>query len=175
MQETHLISDEEIPKKLSNFDHLYHILATHATADDKGAGIILFINKTEVLVTTEELHPGRLLFAQVQNKITNEFTNIFSFYGKSHAPKKEIINIISKISQKVIQNNLGNVIVCGDFNFVTSLLDRNSNAFTSMDNNYRYELVKYQINLVPIDSFRVTNPKKRLYTYTQQMVRLEQD
>ena len=71
VQETHLISDEEIPKRLSNFDHLYHILATHATPDDKGAGIILFINKTEVLVTTEELHPGRLLFAQVQNKITN--------------------------------------------------------------------------------------------------------
>ena len=32
-----------------------------------------------VLVTTEELHPGRLLFAQVQNKITNEFSNIFLF------------------------------------------------------------------------------------------------
>ena len=35
-----------------------------------------------------------------------------------------------------------------------------------MDNNYRYEWGKCQINLGLIDSFRVTNPKRRLYTYT---------
>ena len=56
--------------------------------------------------------------------------------------------------------------MCGDFNFVTSLLDRNSSSFTSIDNNYRYEWGKCQLDLGLIDAFRVTNPKRRCYTYT---------
>ena len=53
IQETHLGADDEIPRKLLHFDHLYHILATHAKPDDKGAGILLFINKTENLIKHE--------------------------------------------------------------------------------------------------------------------------
>ena len=54
----------------------------------------------------------------------------------------------------------------GDFNFVTSLLDRNSSSFTSIDNYYRYEWGKCQLDLGLIDAFRVTNPKCGYYTYT---------
>ena len=166
IQETHLKTDDQIPNKLKNFGHLYHILSTHAPENDNGAGIILFINKTEELIEQEELYPGRLLYAKIQNKVTSEVRNIFSFYAKSKATKIEIKNIMSTILNKVKNNNLSGIILCGDFNFVTSLLDRNSSTFTSVDNNYRHEWGKIQLELELIDCFRVTNPKRRYYTYT---------
>ena len=72
LQETHLISDREIPKKFHNFDHLYHVLSSHATEHDKGAGILLFINKTEDILESENLHPGRLLYTKTKNKTSGD-------------------------------------------------------------------------------------------------------
>ena len=112
VRETHLTSHDEISKKLKNFDHLYHILATHATPEDKRAGILLFINKTENLLKSEELHTGRRLYAQTQNKITNDIKNIFSFYAKSHTTKADVKCIFEKIRKLVCENELKNV--CGD-------------------------------------------------------------
>ena len=61
IQETHLRNDEEIPAKFKDYSHLYHIISAHATEEDKGAGILLFINKTEEILGSETLYPGRLL------------------------------------------------------------------------------------------------------------------
>ena len=165
VQETHLLNDNEIPQRLKNFDHLYHIVPSHACQNDKGAGILIFINKTEDIIETEELVPGRLVYVKYQNKNTSEIKNLFSFYGKSHATSNEIKAHISKMNDKISENHLVNVLLCGDFNFVTSLLDRNSSHFTSVDNNYRQEWAKFQLNIGLIDAFRVTSPKKRQYTY----------
>ena len=68
VQETHLLNDNEIPQRLKNFDHLYHILPSHACQNDKGAGILIFINKTEDIIETEELAPGRLVYSQVSEQ-----------------------------------------------------------------------------------------------------------
>ena len=38
LHETHLFSDEDIPKKLLDFSHAYHIISSHAKADDRGGG-----------------------------------------------------------------------------------------------------------------------------------------
>ena len=70
------------------------------------------------------------------------------------------------IEDKVSDGDLEGILILGDFNFVTSLNDRNSSAFNSVDNNYRHDWEKLQVNLSLIDTFRVTNPKKRLYTYS---------
>ena len=57
--------------------------------------------------------------------------------------------------------------VCGDFNFVTSTNDRNTNNFTQTDKIYKglWEDLQNKYNLV--DSFRFSNPKRRLYTFIQ--------
>jgi exonuclease III len=130
IQETHLLNDNENPQRLKNFDHLYHIVPSHACQNDKGAGILIFINKTEDIIETEELVPGRLVYVKYQNKNTSEIKNLFSFYGKSHATSNEIKAHISKMNDKISENHLVNVLLCGDFNFVTSLLDRNSSHFS---------------------------------------------
>ena len=88
---------------------------------------------------SEELHTGRLLYAQTQNKITNDIKNIFSFYAKSHTTKADVKCIFEKIRKLVCENEFKNVIICGDFNFVTSLLDWNTNKFTSVDSLYKSE------------------------------------
>ena len=165
LQETHLISDREIPKKFHNFDHLYHVLSSHATEHDKGAGILLFINKTEDILESESLHPGRLLYTKTKNKTSGDIKNVFSFYGKSQTSKYNIKNMLAKISNRISENHLENVMVIGDFNFVTSPLDRNNSQFSGVDNNYRHEWTKLQLECGLTDAFRVSNPKKRAYTY----------
>ena len=42
------------------------------------------------------------------------------------------------IEDKVNDGDLEGIIILGDFNFVTSLNDRNSSACNSVDNNYRH-------------------------------------
>ena len=58
--------------------------------NDNGAGIILLINKTKELIEQEELYSGRLLYVKIQNKVTSEVRNIFSFYAKSKSTRIEI-------------------------------------------------------------------------------------
>ena len=76
LHETHLNKDEDIPK--------------NASEDDRGAGILIFINKTEEVVDKEEIVPGSLLFVKIKNKTSGLERNIFSFYAKSHAHSTEI-------------------------------------------------------------------------------------
>jgi len=166
LHETHLISDNDIPKKLLNYSHIYTTISSHAREDDKGAGILIFINKTEEIVDSEEIFPGRLLFVKIKNKASGLERNIFSFYAKSHAHTNEIKRYMSAIHDKISDEGLSGILVVGDFNFVTSLLDRNSSSFTATDNMYRHEWQKIEIVLGLSDSFRITNPKRRLYSYT---------
>lgn len=166
LQETRLQNDSDIPKALKNYKHLYHIIGSHAKNDDKGAGILMFVNKTEEILESEEICPGRLIYLKIQNKVTLEQKNIFSFYGKSHASSNEIKGYVSAIINKVSTNILNNIIILGDLNFVTSTLDRNSNTYTAADIMYKNEWNKLEIQLGMMDSFRVTNPKRRFYTYT---------
>ena len=70
------------------------------------------------------------------------------------------------IKQAIIEVNLNNIVVIGDFNFVTSLLDRNSGNYTVSDNLYRHEWQKLEVSVGLLDSFRVTNPKRRVYSNT---------
>ena len=165
IQETHLRNDEEIPAKFKDYSHLYHIISAHATEEDKGAGILLFINKTEEILGSETLYPGRLLYVKTKNISTNETRNIFSIYAKSHTSKQEIKSIMSKINDKIESDSLDHIVILGDFNYVTSIQDRNSSCFNTIDNNYRHEWNKIQVKFGLVDAFRVTNPKRRYYTF----------
>ena len=166
LQETHLECDNDIPRKLLNFSHLYHLVSSHANEDDRGAGILLFINKTEEILSTENIFPGRLLYAKTRNKATGIERNIFSFYAKSHAHTNEIKGYMSAIYDRVFSQDLRGIMIAGDFNFVTSLLDRNGSSFTATDNMYRHEWQKVEVSLGLSDCFRITSPKRRVYSYT---------
>ena len=49
---------------------------------------------------------------------------------------------------------------------MSHLFDRNTAFYTITDNLYRHEWQKLEIGLGLVDSFRVTNPKRRVYSYT---------
>ena len=89
---------------------------------------IFFIEKSIV--------KGRILYIQTKYIVTGNIFNIFSFYGKSNVNKVYAENLISKLDKEIQQNELENVIISGDFNFVTSTNDRNTNKFTQTDNLY---------------------------------------
>ena len=139
MQETRLNEYKQIPSTLLDYKHLYHINFCGATNEDPGSGILIFVKKTEDILKEAILVQGRLTYIQTKNKVTGNVSNLFSFYGKSNVSEAYANMLISKIDGEITNNSLENNIVCGDFNFVTSTIDRNSNNFTQTPGQHIYE------------------------------------
>ena len=165
LQETHLMSPEDTPSQFKNFEHLFHIINNFATPDDRAAGICMFVNKTESILIQEHLLGGRLTYIQLCSTVDNKIKNIFSYYGKSRNGREDWKSNFEIIQNKVAENNLENIIILGDFNFATSILDRNTQNLNSIDNLATPFFIELQEKIGIIDSFRITNPKRRLYTY----------
>ena len=165
MQETHLQNSNEFPSDLKNYEHLYSIINNFADENDRSSGICMFINKTETLLEEQHIIIGRLSYVRLQNSANNEITNIFSYYGRSRNSRTEWANSFNEIRDKVQNNGLENIMVMGDFNFVTSVLDRNSQILNAIDQTATNSFIEIQEELNILDSFRLTNPKRRLYSY----------
>ena len=58
-----------------------------------------------------------------------------------------------------------NCIIFGDFNFVTSILDRSSNTLNSVDKQTSETWQNFENNFELQDAFRLTNPKRRIYSF----------
>jgi exonuclease III len=166
IQETHLTSIEDEPPSFKKFKHIFHIIHSFAPLNDRGSGICIFLNKTENIMIQEDLLQGRLLYLSVKNIASEEIRNIFSFYGKSKNTSNEWANHINMIKNKIKQNKLEKVCIIGDFNFVTLRIDRNSHALNAIDNAALQPWTELEDECNLLDSFRITNPKRILYTYT---------
>ena len=167
LQETRLTDYEQIPSKLIHYKHLYHIFFCGATNQDQGSGILIFVKKTEDILKTSTLIQGRLAHVQSKNKVTGNVLNLFSFYGKSNVDSDFANNLISKLDNEISNDNLENNVICGDFNFVTSTIDRNTNHFTQTDNIYRNKWNIFEIKNDLLDVFRKIYPTRRLYSFSQ--------
>ena len=77
LQETHLSSSEDIPKKILEYKHIFHIVPSFAPLSDKGSGIILLINKSEEIVSEIEILKGRIHILSLKNQATCNISTIF--------------------------------------------------------------------------------------------------
>ena len=166
LQETHLQSNEDIPPKFYEYKHLYHIIPSFASPGDSGSGILIFVNKREEVILREELVKGRIVILKICNCATKEIKTIISIYGKSTNDKRTWSEQFNKINDYIIDNNLENIYFLGDFNFVTSTLDRNSHTLNSIDELAGDSWKNLEASLDIADSFRVNNPSKIAYSYT---------
>jgi len=166
LQETHLISEEDEPPSFKKLKHIFHIVHSFAPLNDRGAGICMFVNKTENIMIQEELLEGKLIYLKLENNASKEVKNIFSFYGKSKNNLAEWTFHINLIKSKINQNNLDSIIILGDFNFVTMRIDRNSHNINGIDNAALQPWADLEDECNLLDSFRVTCPKRRIYTYS---------
>ena len=166
LQETHLQSNDDIPPKFFEYKHLYHIIPSFATPVDSGSGILIFVNKTEEIVFREELLQGRILILKLRNNTTKEIKTIISLYGKSTNDRMTWSEQFGRIKDFITNNNLENIYFLGDFNFVTSTLDRNSRTLNSVDELAGDSWKSLEASLELADSFRVNNPSKIAYSYT---------
>ena len=108
-----------------------------------------------------------MVYIQSENLVTKTITNWFSIYGKSNENRDYANSLITKLDNEIEQNSLENIIICGDFNFVTSTNDRNTNNYTQTDNHYRTKWNAFEVKNDLIDCFRNLYPKRRLYTFAQ--------
>ena len=166
LQETHLQTNEDIPQKFLEYKHLFHIIPSFASIQDSGSGILIFVNKTEEIILQKELVKGRIVILKTRNTVTKEIKSIISLYGKSTNDRKTWSEQFSMIMQFAINNDLKNLYFLGDFNFVTSTLDRNSNMLNRIDESASEVWKDLEIRLDITDSFRANNPQKRAYSYT---------
>ena len=100
---------------------------TYSSTDDVFSGILVCIRKTETIISTEILENGRLIYIQMKNQASDEITHLFSIYcNPSDSIKQKAL--ITKLKDKISLNDLQleSCLIIGDFNFVTSILDRNS-------------------------------------------------
>ena len=115
---------------------------------------------------TSSLYPGRILYAKTKNRATSEIRNIFSFYGRANGSNEERTILIDIIKNKISSDSLDNVYVLGDFNFVTSTLDRNSNIYTAADKVCKSTWDTFESTVNICDSFRMLYKNRRLYSWS---------
>jgi hypothetical protein len=125
----------------------------------------MFINKSENIMNQEHRIRGRLSYIKLCNTANSEIKNIFSYYGKARNSIDEWKQNFQIIQNKMIDNDLENVVLMRDFNFITSVLDRNTQYLNSIDNAAIPQFIELQNAVNVIDSFRISNPKRRLYSY----------
>jgi exonuclease III len=170
IQETHFLNESDLPKLLKPYNHLYHFEKTFAKNDDPAAGILICIRKTEEVLSSEVVESGRLMHIKIKNTANNEIHDIFSIYCKSNNPEKQK-QLITKLKRKIVLDQLTkeNCIILGDFNFVTSILDRNSQTLNRVDieTNKTWGPFENEYNLQ--DCYRLTNPARRQYSYTSKI------
>lgn len=159
------MSIEDEPSQFRNYYHIFHIVHNFAPSHDRSAGICIFVNKTENILIQKNLLEGRLIYIKLKNLATEDIKNIFSYYGKSRNTALEWKLSLDKMQEEIISNNLTNVTILGDFNFVTNLLDRNSNQLNTIDRTASTPWNDFIENCGLMDSYRITCPKRRIYTY----------
>ena len=89
IQETHIPSENELPKLLTFYKHIYHFEKTFSRNEDPYSGILICIRKTEEIISTEILEKGRLIYIKIQNIANKEIYNIFSIYCNSSNSEKQ--------------------------------------------------------------------------------------
>ena len=137
-----------------------------ASDEDPWAGIVTFVNKTEDILECSSLYPGRVLYTRTQNKSTLQIRNVFSFYGRANGDKETRTVLIDIIKSKISDDNLENIFILGDFNFVTSTLDRNSNSYSVSDNMCKAKWEELETSASISDTFRALYKNRRLYTWS---------
>ena len=166
IQETHFTNQTQIPKDWLNFKHLYHIISTFAHERDRFSGISIFLNKTYDILEVKEIRQGRILLLNVQNKVSLKKIYVFSVYGKASGSESEKSEILKQILSHIETfRDQSKLIIIGDFNFVDSTLDRNTNCLNRTDKVCKEIWAKIENAGNLTDSFRITNKTKRLYTY----------
>ena len=167
IQETHVPNETSLPKFLSLYKHLFDFIPTFSKSSDPSSGILICINKTEDIQCVEILEPGRLIYLKLENKVTKETKNLFSGYFKSGNSMKQR-ELIDKIKFKASRepSALENCMILGDFNFVTSILDRNNQSLNNIDRDSAKIWEPFESAFSLQDAFRLTNPKKRIYSFT---------
>ena len=126
---------------------------------------MLFINKLLTIKHIEILIPGRVILVKTRKEGVVEITNYVSVYGKASGLINEKKAILDSLLHNLIDVNEDYFII-GDYNFVVSALDRNTNRLNQGDIACKSLWHDIETNLNLVDSFRITNKARRLYTYT---------
>ena len=114
----------------------------------------------------QTLLQGRLIHIKYKNIVSGEIINLFSLYGKSNVNKIYVDSLFKKLDDE-LDKGLENNIIVGDFNFVTSVLDRNSSSLNQIDQLYKSTWQNLEIKHHFLNVFRKLYPKRRLCSFLQ--------
>lgn len=87
--------------------------------------------------------------------------------GKTNGSKEEKLALLDRLQEYIGKCNKDqNICILGDFNYVTSTLDRNSSKYTVNDDIYKTKWDTIEIEAELVDCFRKTYKNRRLYSFS---------
>lgn len=164
--ESRLKNYNDIPLEVRGMTHLYHILFNPSVEEDPASGTFLLVNKTEDVLENHIIIPGRLMFCKTRNLATQKETFFISTYLKSKWTVNEFKKCFSEMDSIITSVGLDNVVIMGDFNYVTSKIDRNKGEMSHKEVEISNAWLEMERKWESTDSFRVTNPRRKLYSYS---------
>ena len=99
IQETHIESEEQLPNFVNTYSHLYNFKKTFSSTGDIFSGILICIRKTEVVLVSEIIENGRLLYIKIKNEASNTIKIFFPIYCNQNDPTKQK-NLLKKCKKR---------------------------------------------------------------------------
>jgi len=156
LQETHLGNIDQIPLEWKHFEHIYTMIPNFSTNTDTFAGTLIFIKKSVEIIDVTILVPGRVILVKTRHEGDLRNTNYFFIYGKASGCNTEKTAILHKLLDHCLDPNDLNILI-GDYNFVSSPLDRNTNKLNPSDEACKRVWNDIEVRLNLVDGFRDGN------------------
>ena len=160
--ETHHRYDQDFPSLLQTYAITHHLVDTPADPQDKFGGIVVLIKKYFTILTSDIFIPGRIMTLTIQHTISQQQFTITAYYGLGFRNLTQIAPYFDAISQHHSPHT--NSFIIGDFNFVSSDLDRR-NGMNPTDKGIQPRWQSLQNSLNIVDPFRYFYPNTRIYSY----------
>ena len=161
--ETHHRNESDFPSLITAYKLRHHIIHTPVHPDDTYGGIILLINKTFTIISTDIPVQGRIITVTLQHTITKQDFVLTAYYGIHFRTISQMTPFFDAL--KLHHSTQTNSFIIGDFNFVHSDLDR-KDGMNAIDKRTLKHWQPLQHSLLLTDPYRFLYPKTRIYSYT---------
>merc|ERR1712002_207617 len=127
IQETHCQNIDRFCQAIHDISDKYSVVHSFPVDGDEWAGIMIIISKEYEIISQHNIIEGRVLCVRIKSLIYQTEMDVFAVYGYPAGRQPWIHKMGDAI------DNLIPTIIMGDFNFVSSPLDRVSNTMNHYD------------------------------------------
>ena len=161
IQETHCSSDLELCQAVLDMSDRWHLVTSPAANGDGFAGLALVVSREFTVLRTNVALQGRVLIVRVRSDVYDSEFELVLVYGYPSGRQDWLHTI-----QPALEGDC-DLVVLGDFNFVTDPTDRSSGMMNDYDRRLTGQWTDLNLRLGVVDAYRLAYPTTRQYSYRQ--------